>query len=94
MADSDTEPLRAAFDRQEQRRLAAKQAADDFEWKRQQKLKPPMSPAEIKSNAQVARQLVTNERLAKKIDNLLQRDYAKYFEHGMSEKYLHLISTD
>jgi hypothetical protein len=53
-----------------------------------------MSPAEIKSNAQVARQLVTNERLAKKIDNLLARDYNAYFEHGMSEKYLHLTSTN
>jgi hypothetical protein len=94
MADSDPEPLRAAFGRLEQRKAQAKQAEADRKWQEEQILKPPMSPAEIKSNAQVARQLVTNERLAKKIDNLLARDYNAYFEHGMSEKYLHLASTN
>jgi hypothetical protein len=92
MADSDPEPLRAAFDRLEQRRIAAKQAADDLEWKRQQRLKPPMSRTELDLNARTARDLNLRDKRIRQMENMMKRDYDTFMER-FSDHYARLTGA-
>jgi hypothetical protein len=92
MADSDPEPLRAAFSRLEQRKLAAKQAEEDSKWQEEQILKPPMSPSEIELNRQTARDLRHREKLITGMENLMKRDYSTFMER-FSDHYARLTGA-
>jgi hypothetical protein len=94
MADSDDEPLRAAFDRLDARKKAARKAEQDRKWEEDQILKGPMSPAEIRENARTARELRSQERIIKGIERLRDRDIQTYYERGFDKVYAHLTSTD
>jgi hypothetical protein len=86
MADSDTEPLRAAFNRLEQRKRHAAEVEKEIE--RELNLKP-ITREQRQDLGKMARELASQDRLISKMEAFMKKDYATFMER-FSDHYARL----